>query len=75
MPDESSSASQPQRPATSEEFLTEAELDAVEDDLVRAERTLSLLADDDADPTAVTSWLADRPADEQADPADAATRS
>ena len=75
MPDEPSSASQPQGPATSGEFLTGAELDAIEDDLERAERTLGLLADDEVDPAAITEWLGDPPAEEQDDPADAATRS
>ena len=41
------------------ELLSDAELDAIEDDLARAERTLSLLADDDIDPTAATAWLAE----------------
>ncbi|WP_419842549.1 hypothetical protein [Candidatus Poriferisodalis sp.] len=38
-------------------LLSDRELDAIEDELTRAERTLSLLADDDIDPAAVTSWL------------------
>ena len=73
--DKPSPASDPQDPATSEEFLTDAELDAIEDDLARAERTLGLLADDDVDPTAVAAWLGDPSAGEQDDPAGAATRS
>lgn len=75
VPDEPSSASEPENPATSEEFMTDAQLDAIEDDLARAERTLGLLADDDADPTVIAAWLSDPPADEQDDSAGAATRS
>lgn len=41
------------------ELLSEAELDAIEDELARAERTLSLLADGDIDPTSATAWLAE----------------
>ena len=41
------------------ELLSEAELDAIEDDLARAERTLSLLADDDIGPAAAVAWLAE----------------
>ena len=39
------------------EFLSDAELDAIEDELAQAERTLGLLADDDIDPAAATDWL------------------
>jgi len=39
------------------ELLSDAELDAIEDDLARAERTLRLLADDDSDAAAATAWL------------------
>ena len=41
------------------ELLSDTELDAIEDDLTRAERTLGLLADDDIDPAAATDWLAE----------------
>ncbi|WP_419946790.1 hypothetical protein [Candidatus Poriferisodalis sp.] len=75
VPAESSAASAPQDPATSGEILTDAALGAIEDDLARAERTLGLLADDDADPAAVTAWLADPSVGERDDPAGAATRS
>lgn len=54
VPDEPS-PTDPQDPA---EFLTDDELDAIEDDLARAERTLSLLADDDVDPVAASDWIA-----------------
>jgi len=39
------------------ELLSDDELDAIGDDLERAERTLSLLADDDIDPSVATDWL------------------
>ena len=39
------------------ELLSDDELDAIGDDLERAERTLSLLADDDIDPAVATDWL------------------
>jgi len=39
------------------ELLSDDELDTIEDDLERAERTLGLLADDDIDPAAATDWL------------------
>lgn len=39
------------------QLLSDDELDAIEDDLARAERTLGLLADDDIDPAAATAWL------------------
>ena len=55
VPDEPSPAD-PQNPA---EFLTDDELDAIEDDLARAERTLSLLADDDVDPAAASDWFSE----------------
>lgn len=41
------------------EVLSDGELDAIEDELARAEKTLSLLADDDIDPTSATAWLAE----------------
>lgn len=41
------------------ELLSDAELDAIEDDLARAERTLGLLADDDIDPAGSVAWLAE----------------
>lgn len=41
----------------STELLSDGELDAIEDELARAEKTLSLLADDDIDPAAATAWL------------------
>ena len=75
VPDEPSPASEPQDAASSEKFLTDAELDAIEDDLARGERTLGLLADDDVDPTAVAGWLGDPSGGERDDPAGAATRS
>ncbi len=39
--------------------LDDDELDAIEDELARAERTLSLLADDEMDPRVATAWLTD----------------
>jgi len=51
-----SPAATPAAPPESE-LLSDAELDAIEDDLARAERTLSLLADDDIDAAAATAWL------------------
>ncbi|WP_419917100.1 hypothetical protein [Candidatus Poriferisodalis sp.] len=45
--------------APESELLSDDELDAIEDDLARAERTLGLLADDDIDPAVATAWLAD----------------
>lgn len=39
------------------ELLSDDELDTIEDDLERAERTLGLLADDDIDPAVATDWL------------------
>ena len=39
------------------ELLSDGELDAIEDELAQAERTLGLLADDDIDPAAATDWL------------------
>lgn len=71
VPDEPSPAD-PQNPS---EFLTDDELDAIEDDLARAERTLSLLADDDVDPAAVSGWIAAPVAPDTQDESGAATRS
>ena len=65
----------PADPQSFSEFLTADELAAIEDDLARAERTLSLLADDDTDPVDVAAWLADSPTGEQDGSAGAATRS
>ncbi|WP_419863432.1 hypothetical protein [Candidatus Poriferisodalis sp.] len=45
--------------ASEPDLFSDAELDAIEDDLARAERTLSLLADDDIDPEVATAWLAE----------------
>jgi len=45
--------------ASEPDLFSDAELDAIEDDLARAERTLSLLADDDIDPAVTTAWLAE----------------
>jgi hypothetical protein len=56
--EESSAAATPTA-ASEAELLSDAELDAIEDELARAERTLSLLADDDVDPAAATAWLAE----------------
>ncbi len=39
------------------DVLSDVELDAIGDDLERAERTLGLLADDDIDPAVATDWL------------------
>ncbi len=41
------------------ELLSDGELDAIEDELTRAERTLSLLADDDIDAADAVAWLAE----------------
>lgn len=71
VPDEPSPAN-PQSPS---EFLTDDELDAIEDDLARAERTLSLLADDDMDPAAASAWIAAPAASDPPDASGAATRS
>lgn len=46
-------------PSVPPELLSDGELDAIEDDLARAEKTLSLLADDDIDPAVATAWLAE----------------
>lgn len=71
VPDEPS----PADPQNRSEFLTDDELDAIEDDLARAERTLSLLADDDVDPAAVSDWIAAPGAPDTQDESGAATRS
>ncbi|WP_419910121.1 hypothetical protein [Candidatus Poriferisodalis sp.] len=71
MPDEPSPAD-PQNPSG---FLTDDELDAIEDDLARAERTLSLLADNDVDPAAASAWIAAPSAPDPQDATGAATRS
>lgn len=71
VPDEPSPADPP-NPA---EFMTDDELDAIEDDLARAERTLSLLADDDVDPVAASDWIAAPAASDTYDATGAATRS
>ena len=47
----------PPQPELQPELLSDDELDTIEDDLERAERTLGLLADDDIDPAAATDWL------------------
>ena len=39
------------------EDLDDDELDRIESELARAERTLALLADDDIDPSAAAEWL------------------
>lgn len=41
------------------ELLSDGELDAIEDELARAERTLGLLADDDIDAADAVAWLAE----------------
>ncbi len=71
VPDEPSPAD-PHNPA---ELLTDDELDAIEDDLARAERTLSLLADDDVDPVAASGWIAAPLEPDTQDATDVATRS
>lgn len=71
VPDEPSPAD-PQNPS---EFLTDDELDAIEDDLARAERTLGLLADDDVDPAAASDWIAAPLAPDTQDATGTATRS
>ncbi len=43
--------------ATAPEGLDDDELDRIESELARAERTLALLADDDIDPSAAAEWL------------------
>ena len=60
VPEEPSPLVSAQTSPTGSELLSDAELDAMEDDLARAERTLGLLADADVDPAAATSWLAER---------------
>ncbi|WP_419854865.1 hypothetical protein [Candidatus Poriferisodalis sp.] len=56
-PEESPSPAAMPAAASEPDLFSEAELDAIEDDLARAERTLSLLADDDIDAAAATAWL------------------
>ena len=47
-------------PAPAEpEGLDDDELDRIESELTRAERTLALLADDDIDPSEAAEWLAE----------------
>ncbi|WP_428115738.1 hypothetical protein [Candidatus Poriferisodalis sp.] len=43
--------------ATAPEGLDDDELDRIESELARAERTLALLADDDIEPSAAAEWL------------------
>lgn len=45
--------------AVQAELLSDGELDAIEDELARAERTLGLLADDDIDAADAVAWLAE----------------
>ena len=60
VPEESSPLVSAQTSPTGSELLNDAELDAMEDELARAERTLGLLADANVDPAAATSWLVER---------------
>ena len=43
--------------AAAPEGLDDDELDRIESELARAERTLALLADDDIEPSAAAEWL------------------
>ncbi|WP_420625353.1 hypothetical protein [Candidatus Poriferisodalis sp.] len=59
MPEEPTPSASMQTSPSPSELLSDAELDAMEDDLERAERTLGLLAEVDVDPAAATDWIAE----------------